>query len=228
MNLNNVYSAVIKSLKDNSITAVINEAINIERLKTMYFDYTGPREVEIRFIDPRKFSVAQRRFIFAMLEDIFSFTGQETEVLKEMFYLRFEALQGYEISLRNDSTNTMDDATILANIILNFIFENNIPFRNGYDILPANQEYYFYKCITNRVCCICGKTGADIDHFDKALGRRKRKSVDHTEYTYAGLCRCHHTEKHNIGITAFKKKYHVKGIKLNQDTIFPFKHGGGR
>ena len=33
MNLNNVYSAVIKSLKDNSITAVINEAINIERLK---------------------------------------------------------------------------------------------------------------------------------------------------------------------------------------------------
>ena len=51
----------------------------------------------------------------------------------------------------------MDDATILANIILNFIFENNIPFRNGYDILPANQEYYFYKCITKRVCCICGK-----------------------------------------------------------------------
>lgn len=131
MNLNNVYSAVIKSLKDNSITAVINEAINIERLKTMYFDYTGPREVEIRFIDPRKFSVAQRRFIFAMLEDIFSFTGQETEVLKEMFYLRFEALQGYKISLKNDSENTMDDATILANIILNFIFENNIPFAMG-------------------------------------------------------------------------------------------------
>ncbi|MGH2266241.1 putative HNHc nuclease, partial [Enterococcus faecalis] len=115
---------------------------------------------------------------------------QETEVLKEMFYLRFEALQGYETSLRNDSENTTDDATILANIILNFIFENNIPFRKGYDILPANQEYYFYKCITKRVCCICGKAGADIDHFDKALGRRKRKSVDHTEYTYAGLCRC--------------------------------------
>lgn len=43
MNLNNVYSAVIKSLKNNSITAVINEAINIERLKTMYFDYTGAK-----------------------------------------------------------------------------------------------------------------------------------------------------------------------------------------
>ncbi|MFP7308440.1 putative HNHc nuclease, partial [Enterococcus faecalis] len=59
-----------------------------------------------------------------------------------------------------------------------------------------------------------------------ALGRRKRKSVDHTEYTYAGLCRCHHTEKHNIGITAFKKKYHVKGIKLNQETIKKLHIGG--
>ncbi|MDT2220612.1 putative HNHc nuclease [Enterococcus faecalis] len=226
MNLNNVYSAVIKSLKDNSITAVINGAINLERLKTMYYGYTGPREIEIRFIDPRKFSIAQRKFIFAMLEDIYVATGQEIDVLKEMFYLRFEALQGYKISLKNDSENTMDDATILANIILNFIFENNIPFRNGYDILPANQEYYFYKCITKRVCCICGKTSAEIDHYDKALGRRSRRKVDHTEYTFASLCHCHHKEKHDIGIKAFKAKYHVKGIKLNQDTIKKLNIGG--
>ncbi|MGC3033415.1 hypothetical protein ACPTGA_14505, partial [Enterococcus faecalis] len=84
----------MKSLKDNSITAVINEAINLERLKTMYYGYTGPREIEIRLIDPRKFSIAQRKFIFAMLEDSYVATGQEIDVLKEMFYLRFEALQG--------------------------------------------------------------------------------------------------------------------------------------
>ncbi|MFP7306655.1 putative HNHc nuclease, partial [Enterococcus faecalis] len=59
-----------------------------------------------------------------------------------------------------------------------------------------------------------------------ALGRRKRKSVDHTEYTFASLCRCHHTEKHDIGIKAFKAKYHVKGIKLNQDTIKKLNIGG--
>ncbi|MGH2242636.1 putative HNHc nuclease, partial [Enterococcus faecalis] len=39
-------------------------------------------------------------------------------------------------------------------------------------------------------------------------------------------CRCHDTEKHKIGITAFKKKYHVKGIKLNQDTIKKLHIGG--
>lgn len=226
MNLNNVYSAVIKSLKGQRITADINEVINIERLKTMYYGYDGPREVEIRFIDPRQFTSAQRNFIYALLGDISRETGDKTSLLKDMFYSHFEELRGYPMSLKNESKNTVDDATILANIILDYIFENSIPFKKGYDILPANQEYYFYKCITNRVCCICGKTGADIDHFDKALGRRKRKSVDHTEYTYAGLCRCHHTEKHNIGITAFKKKYHVKGIKLNQETIKKLNIGG--
>ncbi|MDB7510834.1 putative HNHc nuclease, partial [Enterococcus faecium] len=83
-----------------------------------------------------------------------------------------------------------------------------------------------YKCITKRVCCICGKTGADIDHFDKALGRRKRKEVDHSEYTFAALCRIHHTEKHKIGVTNFKNKYQIKGIKLNRETIKKLRIGG--
>ena len=98
--------------------------------------------------------------------------------------------------------------------------------KKGYEILPANQEYYFYKCITKRVCCICGKTGAEIDHFDKALGRRSRKKVDHTEYTFAALCHGHHMEKHTIGLTRFTAKYHVKGIKLNNETIKKLRIGG--
>ncbi|HIB1900838.1 TPA: hypothetical protein ACWWDO_003058, partial [Enterococcus faecium] len=36
----------------------------------------------------------------------------------------------------------------------------------------------------------------------------------------------HHAEKHLIGITAFKQKYHVKGIKLNQETIKKLNIGG--
>ncbi|BDQ47497.1 hypothetical protein DBN64_10220 [Enterococcus faecalis] len=226
MNLNNVYSAVIKSLKGQRITADINEVINIERLKTMYYGYDGPREVEIRFIDPRQFTAAQRNFIYALLGDISRETGDKTSMLKDMFYSHFEELRGYPMSLKKESKNTVDDATILANIILDYIFENSIPFKKGYDILPGNQEYYFYKCITKRVCCICGKTSAEIDHFDKALGRRSRRKVDHTEYTFASLCHCHHKEKHDIGIKAFKAKYHVKGIKLNQETIKKLNIGG--
>lgn len=252
------YSAVLKYLKKKTIAAQINEEVNLERLKTMYDGYDGDRIIEIRFIDPRRFTVQQRNFIYALMGDIFIDTGTPTEFWKEFFYFRFEGITGRKISLKDDSSTTVSDANILANIIIDFIFEHHIPFKEGYEILPANQEYYFYKCITKRVCCICGKTGAEIDHFDQALGRRKRKKVNHTEYTFAALCNGHqtiqeiekeliidgvnslntekvreivkrgghHAEKHLIGITAFKRKYHVKGIKLNQETIKRLKIGG--
>ncbi|HFJ5792851.1 TPA: putative HNHc nuclease, partial [Enterococcus faecium] len=56
--------------------------------------------------------------------------------------------------------------------------------------------------------------------------RRKRKEVDHSEYTFAALCRIHHTEKHKIGVINFKNKYQIKGIKLNQKTIKKLNIGG--
>ena len=252
------YSAVLRFFKGNEIRAYINEQVNLDRLKTMYEGYEGDRIIEVRFIDPRRFTVEQRNFIFALIGDIFLYYGHSTEDLKEYFYFLFEGISGRIISLSDDSKSSVSDANLLADIILDFIFENSIPFKKGYEILPANQEYYFYKCITKRVCCICGKTGADIDHFDKALGRRKRKKVDHTEYTFAALCNGHqsveeikkelliegangfeteivnevikrgghHAEKHIIGITAFKEKYHVKGIKLNNETIKKLRIGG--
>ena len=220
------YSAVVKSLKSQYMQTTINEQINLERLQTMYEGYEGDRIVEIRFIDPRRFTGEQRKFIFALIGDIFLHYGESIETLKEYFYWKFYAYTGRQISLADDSDSTVSDAGLLVNIILDFIFENNIPFRNGHDILPANQEYYFYKCVTKRVCCICGRVGADIDHFDQALGRRKRKEVDHTEFTFAALCRVHHTEKHQIGITRFKTKYKVKGIRLNQEMINKLRIGG--
>lgn len=252
------YSAKLHKFKGNAIEANINEQVNIQRLRTMYEGYEGDRIIEVRFVDPRRFTVQQRNFIYALLGDIFLATGQPTESLKEYFYLQFEGLTGRNISLKNESPSTISDVNLLADIILDFIFEYHIPFRNGYDILPANQEYYFYKCITKRVCAICGKTGAEIDHFDKPLGRRSRKKVDHSEYTFAALCNGHqtieevekevlingvdgldtettneiikrgghHMEKHIIGLTAFKEKYHIKGIKLDEKTRKRMRIGG--
>lgn len=220
------YSAKLLKFKGNLIEADINEQVNIQRLKTMYGDYEGDRIIEVRFVDPRRFTVQQRNFIYALIGDIFLHYGESPESLKEYFYWQFQAFTNRNISLSDDSQSTVSDANLLADIILDFIFENNIPFRNGYEILPANQEYYFYKCITKRVCCICGKTGAEIDHFDKALGRRSRKKVDHSEYTFAALCPQHHHEKHQIGITRFKQKYQVKGIKLNDETRKKLRIGG--
>lgn len=225
--MNNLsYLAKITKISGNKVVLELKEELNIDRLKTIFSDFEGERQAELFIKDPRGFTPQQRRFVFALMQDIYIYTGEPLESLKDVFYWQFRYFTGKDISLSNESESSVDEVATLAELILDFIFENDIPFREGYEIPPQNVEYYFYKCVTTRTCCICGKKNADIDHFDKALGRRKRKEVDHTEFTFAALCRTHHTEKHQIGITEFKNKYHVIGIKLNKDEIKKLKIGG--
>lgn len=225
--MNNLsYLAKIIKVEGNRLTLELKDELNIARLKTIFDGYNGERQAEIFIKDPRGFTVEQRAFVFSLMNDIYRYTGQPFDDLKDIFYWQFRFLTGKSISLKNISTNTVDDVSLLADLVLDFIFDGDIPFRDGYEVPPQNIQYFFYKCVMNRTCCICGKKNADIDHFDKALGRRKRKEVDHTEFTFAALCRTHHTEKHQMGITEFKNKYHVIGIKLNQDEIKKLKIGG--
>ena len=217
--MNERYSAIVKSLDLQRLTVDINEEINIERLQTMYFDYDGEREIELRFVDPRRFTAEQRRFAYALLGDIYAYTGEPIESLKEVFKLRYEALTGLRISLANHSTNTVSEVGLYTDIILDFIFENHIPFKNGYEILPVNQEYYFYKCITTRICCNCGKSNADIHHVDAVGMGNNRKKIDNTNRRFMALCRACHTKIHVEGYTEYVSKRHLKGIKLNQETI---------
>ncbi|WP_270329188.1 putative HNHc nuclease [Enterococcus malodoratus] len=225
--MNNLsYLAKITKISGRKIILELKEELNIERLKTIFNGFDGERQAELSIKDPRGFTPQQRRFVFALMQDIYIYTGEPLESLKDVFYWQFRYFTGKNISLSNESENTVDEVSTLSELILDFIFENDIPFREGYEIPPQNTQYYFYKCLTTRTCCICGKKNADIDHFDKALGRRKRSEVDHTEFNFAALCRTHHQEKHQIGIAAFKNKHHVIGIKLNQDEIKKLRIGG--
>lgn len=225
--MNNLsYLAKIIKVEGNRLTLELKDELNIARLKTIFDGYDGERQAEVFIKDPRGFTVEQRAFVFSLMNDIYRYTGQPFDDLKNIFYWQFRFLTGKNISLKNISTNTVDDVSLLADLILDFIFDGDIPFKDGYEVPPQNIQYFFYKCVMNRTCCICGKKNADIDHFDKALGRRKRKEVDHTEFTFAALCRTHHTEKHQMGITEFKNKYHVIGVKLNQSEIKKLRIGG--
>ncbi|WP_195960520.1 putative HNHc nuclease [Enterococcus casseliflavus] len=225
--MNNLsYLAKITKVDEDKVTLQLKESLNIERLKTIFDGYDGERQAEIFIKDPRGFTVEQRKFFFALLNDIYKETGLSIDEMKDYIYSMFRYATGNNISLSNQSVSTVDDVSYLTNLVLDFIFEHDIPFKDGYEVPPQNIQYFFYKCVVNRTCCICGKKNADIDHFDKALGRRKRKEVDHTEFTFAALCRTHHSEKHQMGITEFKNKYHVIGIKLNQDEIKKLKIGG--
>lgn len=225
--MNNLtYLTKIVKISGNKLVLELKEELNIDRLKTIFSGFDGERQAELFIKDPRGFTPQQRRFVFALMQDIYIYTGEPLESLKDVFYWQFRYFTGKNISLSNESESSVDEVSTLSELILDFIFENDIPFREGYEIPPQNVEYYFYKCVMTRTCCVCGKKNADIDHFDKALGRRKRSEVDHTEFNFAALCRTHHQEKHQIGIAAFKNKHHVIGIKLNQDEIKKLRIGG--
>lgn len=225
--MNNLsYLAKITKVEGNHLTLELKDELNIERLKTIFDGYDGERQAEIFIKDPRGFTVEQRKFFFALLNDIYKETGLSIDEMKDYIYSMFRYATGKNISLSNQSVSTVDDVSYLTNLVLDFIFEHDIPFKDGYEVPPQNIQYFFYKCVTSRTCCICGKKNADIDHFDRALGRRKRKEVDHSEFTFAALCRTHHTEKHQMGITEFKNKYHVIGIKLKQEEIKKLRIGG--
>ena len=95
--------------------------------------------------------------------------------------------------------------------------DRDIPFKNGYEILPVNQEYYFYKCLTKRRCCICGKP-ADICHVDTVGMGRNRHKMSHEGMRFYAGCREHHSEEHRIGTQNFLNKYQIKPQTLNEET----------
>ena len=216
---NLLYLAKVKSIDGREVKIELAEDLNIERLQTVYHGHIGARYCELRFLDPRSFSVDQRKYYYALLGDISAFTGHLIEEIDDNIRWKFKALTGRNISLSNGSSNTKDDVVLLTNIALDLAFELNVSLSNKIPIPDKNLEYYFYKCLTHRKCCICGKH-ADIDHFDETVGMgRNRKEVDKTKFTYCALCRSHHTLKHAIGLTEFKKRFHVYGITLNAETI---------
>ncbi|EOH43298.1 putative HNHc nuclease [Enterococcus faecium] len=216
---NLLYLAKVKSIDGREMKIELAEDLNIERLQTVYHGHIGARYCELRFLDPRSFSVDQRKYYYALLGDISAFTGHLIEEVDDNTRWKFKALTGRNISLSNGSNNTKDDVVLLTNIALDLAFELNVSLSNKIPIPDKNLEYYFYKCLTHRKCCICGKH-ADIDHFDETVGMgNNRDKVDKTKYTYCALCRSHHTEKHTIGLVAFRNKYHVYGITLSAETI---------
>lgn len=217
--VNLLYLAKVKSIDGREMKIELAEDLNIERLQTVYHGHVGARYCELRFLDPRSFSVDQRKYYYALLGDISAFTGHLIEEVDDNTRWKFKALTGRNISLSNGSNNTKDDVVLLTNIALDLAFELNVSLSNKIPIPDKNLEYYFYKCLTHRKCCICGKH-ADIDHFDETVGMgNNRDKVDKTKYTYCALCRSHHTEKHTIGLVAFRNKYHVYGITLSAETI---------
>ena len=171
--------------------------------------------------DTRKARPQQRRLFFALLSDIYTWSGMPTDFLKNLFYLQYEAYTfGKQISLSDATESSVSDANQLLGLVIDFMFEWHVPFKEGYKLLPREQEYYLFQCCRHRVCMICGNR-ADIHHVDVIGAGLNRTHVDHTKRHVMALCRKHHGEIEQIGSEPFSAKYHVPvtGIKLDVETL---------
>lgn len=171
--------------------------------------------------DTRKARPQQRRLFFALLSDIYTWSGMPTDFLKNLFYLQYESYTfGKQISLSDTTESSVSDANQLLDLVIDFMFEWHVPFKEGYKLLPSEQEYYLFQCCRHRVCMICGNR-ADIHHVDVIGSGLNRTHVDHTKRHVMALCRVHHSEIEQIGSVAFSAKYHVPvdGMKLDKETL---------
>lgn len=216
------YIANLKKLEGKLVLFETLETINVERLKTLFHEF-GNVEATITFKDKRSLSNRQRKLYRALLNNIYQFTGESTDFLHEWFKEAYYLEKGCRISTSDSSVNSKSDMNDLIDIVLDFIFEWNVPFKKGYDLLPKNEQFYLYQCCKHRKCSICGKH-ADIHHEEGLVGMgNNRNHYNHTDSTFIALCRTHHTERHTMTWPEFNKKYLVQPIKLDNDTLVKLK-----
>lgn len=203
-------------LSGNKITLELDDEANAKRIGTLSDGAIPIVEVDIK--DARQITAAQRKFIFALCNDCDDWSGYDRGYARQYFRNQFEYFCGYDnFSLSNCSE---EDATLFINMILDFVFKHEVPLPKGIGInlIPANQQHYFYLCLKYRVCCISGEPHAEIAHYN-AVGNRKRKEIDHRKLLLMSLSHKYHMEQHQIGIKEFMKKYLVTPIYLDTETV---------
>lgn len=204
----------ISRLTPSELTVKLDSEIDLQQVRKLA-NGTLPK-VQIEVIDNRRISYDQRAKIFALINDLCDYTGDVPEIWEKRFKwmtTRTFNLPDYSLS---DCSVTVGSYTILT--ILNFMFEEGIPFKTRtWDSIPDDYPKQ-RMAIMRRLCVICGKPGADLAHY-QAIGRRSRSKVDHRKFWFMSLCRKHHTEQHTIGIREFIAKYHIKPVKLSGDDL---------
>ena len=127
-----------------------------------------------------------------------------------------EVLYGYEKRL-SLSDCTRDQAKQVIEVILDWVFHNNIPLNYKTSDLLKNDKAFLYWATVNRNCVLCGKSNADLAHH-YAIGRgANHKKMQHYDYEVLALCRFHHQEQHNIGVKSFDEKYILQDSWIKVD-----------
>ncbi len=196
----------------------------------------GITECEVRLIDGRTITPAQRRKIFAMVRDITDWATwakdkrQYHEELRrlQLLYLidiadseavrkqlEYHYCELLDINLFSLSNCDMSTARDFIGFLIDLVVEHDIPCRDSLLNRCEDIERYLYSCVANRRCAVCGKK-ADIHEVERVGMGRDRTKIHHLGQEVEPLCRQHHQEVDQVGQASFDKKYHLQAIRLDE------------
>lgn len=202
--------------EDDGTTTVVIKGVELDNKTSLLLDNGYEVEVDVRVVDPFKITDKQRRKVFALCNDIEAYTGQPRDYMRYMFMDYVEVLYGYEKRL-SLSDCTREQAKQIIEVILDWVFHNNIPLNYKTSDLLKNDKAFLYWSTVNRNCVICGKPHSDLAHRF-AVGRgRDRTKINHFGNQVLALCRSHHNEQHQIGMDTFNNKYHLTDSWVDVD-----------
>lgn len=201
--------------QNNGITTAVVEGVELNDKDSLLLDNGLEVEVEVIPVDPYTITDKQRRKIFALCNDIEQHTGQPREYMRSMFMDYVAFVEGYDgLSLSNC---TRTQANQVIEVILDWVFHNDIPIHHKTSDLLKQDKSFLYWSTVNRNCVICGKPHSDLAHYE-AVGRGfNRNKMNHHDKHVLALCREHHNEQHAIGVKSFDEKYHLQDSWIKVD-----------
>lgn len=171
------------------------------------------RDGELRYNDGRSITNEQRKKAYATIRDMAEWTGYPPEIMKEIMKYEFMIRTGEEYFSLSDCS--MDLAREFISMLIDFALEHGIQLSDLGINRTDDIGRYLYSSIKHKGCAICGKLG-EVHHVDTIGMGNNRKKVDDSDHRKICLCRKHHSEAHNMGMTAFEEKYKVYGIVVKE------------
>ena len=204
------------SIAGDEVTFRFSSKDEAEEFKNTYVLFNQTL-VEIQVRDDREISAKQRRFIYAMFNDIAKWSGDAPEYIKQWFKLAYEYWQELDtISLRDVEKSV---AAGLITFMLDFVADHNVPlsFKPLDALEPEDVAHFEYACLMNKCCVICGKKPSELHHIDTVgANGGYRSKINHLGLRAVQLCTIHHEEAGKLPPNKFLSKYHINGIKIDE------------
>lgn len=204
----------IKQIRAHEL--LIDTDDDLDLLKIAKLSNGKPPSVQVAIDDGRHISADQRKKAWALINDFADYTGYLPQEMEQLMKIEYMVRTGSDWFSMADCS--MSTAAGFITAMLDWGFANDIPWAlKTWDMIPTDY-HLTVQCLRHRKCIICGKH-ADIDHVTTVGMGNNRHHIDNRGRYFLPLCRIHHTMRHQIGIESFIKLYHIKPVKLDDETI---------